>query len=81
MAPGLLVAFFAATVAMVLAVVAIGRTGSDWSDAGAILLLIALVGLVLAAIRRRLGEQDQPATDDVAEASVDEDRMRARPSH
>jgi uncharacterized protein involved in response to NO len=65
-APGLLVGFFAATVVMVLAVVAIGRTGSDWSDIGAILLLIALAGLVLAAIRRQLREEEQPESDDAA---------------
>ena len=73
-APGLLVGFFAATVVMVLAVVAIGRTGSDWSDVGAILLLIALAGLVLAAIRRLLREQEQPGSDDAAEPPVNEER-------
>jgi hypothetical protein len=53
-APWLLPSFIAAVLAMVGAVVVIGRTGSDWADVGAIALLLVLTGLLGAMIARRL---------------------------
>jgi hypothetical protein len=56
-APALLLAFFLATVTMIGAVVAIGRTDSDWADAAAIALLLGLVALMGAMIRRVLRDR------------------------
>jgi hypothetical protein len=55
-APGLLVAFFAATVVTVLAVVLLLQDGARWVDFAAIALLIAVAGLFLTAIGRQAGE-------------------------
>ena len=57
-APALLIAFFAATVAMVCAVVVIGRTHSDWADIGAVALLVGLVAVMGAMIARQLRDGD-----------------------
>lgn len=46
--------FLAATLAMVGAIVVVGRTDSGWADVGAVALLLVTLGLVLAAILRRL---------------------------
>ena len=59
-APGLLLVFFAATALMVGAVMLVLWTDSAWVDAGAIVLLLALLGLVVGrdaarAARRRRG--------------------------
>jgi uncharacterized membrane protein len=54
--PPLLLTFLAATLAIVGAVVVVGRTDSGWADAGAIVLLLATLGLMLVAILRRLGD-------------------------
>jgi hypothetical protein len=53
-APPLLPMFLAATLAMVGAIVVVGRTDSGWADVGAVALLLVTLGLVLAAILRRL---------------------------
>jgi hypothetical protein len=54
--PILLPSFFIAMLAVVAAVVVVGRTGSDLADIGAVALLLLTAGLVLRAITRRLGE-------------------------
>jgi hypothetical protein len=53
-APVLLLLFVAATLAMVAAVVVIGRTRSDWADVGAVAFLIVLAGLIGVTIAREL---------------------------
>ena len=50
----LLLAFVGATAAMIVAVVVIARTGSDWADAGALVLLIVCLALIGAIIWRQL---------------------------
>jgi Ca2+/Na+ antiporter len=62
-APRLLVAFFAATLAMVLAVVILLRGGSDWVDFVAIALLVAFAALVLMVIANEVREEEPPADD------------------
>ena len=57
-APGLLVAFFAATVVTVLAVVLLLQDGARWVDFAAIALVIAVTALFLTAIGRQAGEQE-----------------------
>jgi hypothetical protein len=54
--PILLPGFVVAMLAVVGAVVVIGRTGSDLADVGAVALLFLTAGLVLVAISRRLDE-------------------------
>jgi hypothetical protein len=68
-APTLLVAFFVATVGMVIAVAVLVQASSDWADFVAIALLIAVATLVLAVIARELREQDTPTEDDQPDAS------------
>ncbi len=63
-APVLLPTFFAATVVIVLAVVALDRLQSDLADAGVLLLAVVLAGLFLAAIGRLLRDQGPEAGDD-----------------
>jgi hypothetical protein len=63
-APRLLVGFFAATLAMVLALVFLLRDESDWVDFVAIGLLIAVSALLLVVLDRQLGEQEPPEDDD-----------------
>ena len=63
-APGLLVAFFAATLVMVLALVLLLRNGSDWVDFVAIGLLIGVAALVLMATGREIGQEEPPGDDD-----------------
>jgi hypothetical protein len=53
-APVLLLLFFAGTIAVVAAVVVIGRTHSDWADIGAVAFLLVLAGLIGATIAREL---------------------------
>jgi uncharacterized membrane protein HdeD (DUF308 family) len=53
-APRLLLAFFAATAGMVGVVVLALRADSDWADAGAVVVLLGVVGLLLAEIMREL---------------------------
>jgi hypothetical protein len=60
-APPLLPMFLAAMLVMVGAVVVVGRTGSDWADVGAVALLFATLGLLVAAILRRLRDDDPPS--------------------
>lgn len=62
-APGLLVAFFSATLAMVLALVVLLRGNSDWVDFVAIALLLAVAAVVLMTIRRELGEEEPPGDE------------------
>jgi hypothetical protein len=56
-APVLLPAFAGLTVTVVAAVVLIGRTDSDWADAGAVLLLLGALGSVLGALMRLLHDE------------------------
>jgi hypothetical protein len=55
--PILLPSFVVAMLAVVAAVVVVGRTGSDLADIGAIALLFLMAGLMMVAIARLLGEQ------------------------
>jgi hypothetical protein len=60
----LLPTFFAGTLAMVLAVVAMARIDNGWADLAAVALLVIVTGVLLAAIGRRLGDdedEDGPA--------------------
>jgi hypothetical protein len=59
-APRLLVAFFAATLAMVVALVLLLRGGSDWFDFIAVGLLLAVSAVVLMTIGRELREDEPP---------------------
>jgi hypothetical protein len=63
-APGLLVAFFAATVAMVGALVLLLRGGSDWFDFIAIALVLAVAAVVLMTIGDELREEEPPGDDE-----------------
>jgi hypothetical protein len=72
--PRLLLAFLAATLAIVLAVAELRRGGTDWVDFVAIALLLALAALVLTMIGRELDEQVQPGEDDAGEAPADRER-------
>ena len=56
--PALLPTFVAGTLAMVLAIVAMARINSDWADFGAVAFLVLVAGLLLLAIARRLGDED-----------------------
>jgi hypothetical protein len=53
-APPLLPMFVVAMLAMVGAVVVVGKTDSGWADVGAVALLLVTLGLLMAAILRRL---------------------------
>jgi hypothetical protein len=63
-APGLLVAFFAATLAMVIAVVVLLRGTDDWVDFVAIALLFAFAAVLLILQLRELGQEEPPGEDD-----------------
>ena len=62
-APGLLVVFFAATLAMVLVVVVLLRGTSDWVDFAAIALLFAVAAVLLIFQMRALRDEDQDDGD------------------
>jgi hypothetical protein len=62
--PRLLLAFLAATLAMVLAIAELRRSGSDWVDFVAIAFLLVLAALVLTMIRRELDEEAPPEDGD-----------------
>jgi hypothetical protein len=55
--PILLPSFFVAMLAVVAAIVVIGRTGSDLADVGAVVLLLLAAGLMMVAVARLLGKQ------------------------
>jgi len=57
--PALLPTFVAGTLAMVLAIVAMARIDSDWADFGAVAFLVVVAGVLLVAIGRRLGDEDE----------------------
>ena len=57
----LLVAFFTATLVMVLAVVLLLRGGSDWVDFVALGLLLAVTAVVLVVIRSEVREEEPPS--------------------
>ena len=59
-APSLLAMFVIGTLTVVGAVVAIGRIGDDWGDAGAIVLELSIVALLWRAIARQLNDEDDP---------------------
>jgi hypothetical protein len=59
-APGLLAIFVVGSLTVVGAVVALGRLASDWADAGAVAILIGVLGLLIVAIMRQLGDEDDP---------------------
>jgi two-component system NarL family sensor kinase len=61
-APGLLLVFFAATALMVGAVMLVLWTDSPWVDAGAVALLLALLGLVVDVTLRALRDGDDRMT-------------------
>jgi hypothetical protein len=63
-APTLLVAFFAATLGMVIALVLLLRGGSDWFDFIAVGLLLAVAAVVLMTIRSELREDEPPGDDE-----------------
>jgi hypothetical protein len=63
-APSLLVAFFAATLLMVLALALLFRDADDWTDFVAVGLLVAVSALFLAALGRQLGDQEPPEDDE-----------------
>jgi hypothetical protein len=63
-APRLLLGFCAGTLTMVGAVVAIGRTDSDWADVGAAALLLGMLALLMAAIWRQLRDDEPSPPDD-----------------
>jgi membrane protein implicated in regulation of membrane protease activity len=65
--PRLLLAFLAATLAMVLAIAELRRSGSDWVDFVAIALLLVLAALVLTMLRRELDEEPPYGEDDAGE--------------
>lgn len=58
-APDLLIAFFAGTLTMVLAVALLLHRGSGWDDVVAVALLLGLAAFVLLAIGRKLAEDDE----------------------
>jgi hypothetical protein len=59
-APGLLAMFVAGSLTVVGAVVAIDRVNDAWVDAGAIALVIGILALLMIAIARQLGDEDDP---------------------
>jgi hypothetical protein len=56
--PRLLVTFFAATVAMVGAIVVMARADSDWADAGSLALVVGVAALLVLEIMRELRDDD-----------------------
>jgi hypothetical protein len=60
----LLIAFFAASAAMVLALSALLRGTNDWGDFAAILLLLAFAVVLLLLQFRELGEEEPPGDDE-----------------
>jgi membrane protein implicated in regulation of membrane protease activity len=63
-APALLVAFFAATLAMVIAVVVLLRGTSDWVDFVAIALLFAFAAVLFVLQMRELAQEEPPSDED-----------------
>ena len=59
-APGLLAMFVAGSLTVVGAVVAIDRINDAWVDVGAIALVIGILVLLMIAIARQLGDEDDP---------------------
>jgi membrane protein implicated in regulation of membrane protease activity len=59
-APGLLLAFFAATLVMVVAVVLLLQDPARWVDFAAVALLVVVAGVFLWAIVRVAGEGEGP---------------------
>jgi EmrB/QacA subfamily drug resistance transporter len=60
-APRLLVAFSAATLAMVGAIVLMARADSDWADAGGVAAMLAAATVVLVEIMRALRDEGEPS--------------------
>ncbi len=58
MTPALLTRFVLCSLAIVLAVVAIGRTGSDVADVVAVALLLGFLGLLMSGIRALLRDEE-----------------------
>lgn len=59
-APGLLAMFVVGSLTVVGAVVAVGRIDDAWVDVGAIALVIGILALLMIAIARQLGDEDDP---------------------
>jgi hypothetical protein len=59
-APSLLAMFVLGTLAVIGAVVMIGRIGDDWGDVGAIVLVLAIVTVLGLVIARQLRDEDDP---------------------
>jgi hypothetical protein len=57
-APSLLALFVIGTLTVLGVVVALGRAHDDWADAGAIVLVLAIVCLLGLAIARQLRDDD-----------------------
>ena len=75
--PALLPLLLAATLAMVGAVATIGLTDSDWAEAGAIVLLLGALGLVMGATLRQVREEEPPTdADPLQPSSEGEDPRR-----
>jgi hypothetical protein len=57
-APGMLIVFIGSILVMVLAIVVIGRTGSEWADIGAVVLLLGITAALGAVIARALRDDE-----------------------
>jgi hypothetical protein len=63
-APGFLLLFLLATMAVVGAVVALGLTDSDWFLVAAVALLLVALAFLLGRLRHALGEGEPPSFRD-----------------
>jgi hypothetical protein len=59
-AAALLVVFSSATLSMVVAIVLLLRGDPRWADGAEIAVLVALIGVVLFAVERTLGDEEPP---------------------
>jgi hypothetical protein len=61
--PALLPTFFVGTLVMVLAIVAMARIDNAWADVGAVAVLATVAGVLVFAIGRTLGDEDENQDD------------------
>jgi hypothetical protein len=59
-APTLLAMFVAGALTVLGAVIALGHFHDDWADAGALVLMLAVLGLLMLAIFRALRDDEDP---------------------